>query len=92
MVAADEIDRKLLVGECKWRNSLNETETLSTLQDRRRMLPGYNAYEHYESGGRGEGLGPWINDVRFIRIKLLFRRLQSLLKEEAAGIEADKGD
>ena len=68
VVAADEIDRKLLVGECKWRNSLNETETLSTLQDRRRMLPGYNAYEHYESGGRGEGLGPWINDVRFIRI------------------------
>lgn len=70
-VAADEIDRKLLVGECKWRNSLNETETLSTLQDRRRMLPGYNAYERYESGGR-EGLGPWINDARFIRIKLLF--------------------
>lgn len=47
VVAADEIDGKLLVGECKWRNSLNETETLSTLQDRCRLLPGYNAYERY---------------------------------------------
>ena len=47
VVAADEIDRKLLVGECKWRNNLNETETLSTLQDRCRLLPGYNAYERY---------------------------------------------
>ena len=55
VVAADEIDRKLLVGDCKWRNSLNETETLSTLQDRRRMLPGYNAYECYESGGGEKG-------------------------------------
>lgn len=35
------------MGECKWHNSLNETEALSTLQDRRRMLPGYNAYERY---------------------------------------------
>ena len=55
VVAADEIDRKLLVGECKWRNSLNEMETLYTLQDRRRMLPGYNAYERYESGGGEKG-------------------------------------
>ena len=55
VVAADVIDGKLLVGECKWRNSLNETETLSTLQDRRRMLPGYNAYERYESGGGEKG-------------------------------------
>lgn len=47
VVAADEIDMKLLVGECKWRNNLNETETLSTLQDRCRLLPGYNAYERY---------------------------------------------
>ena len=47
VVAADEIDGKLLVGECKWRNGLNETETLSTLQDRCRLLPGYNVYERY---------------------------------------------
>lgn len=47
VVAADEIDRKLLVGERKWRNSLNGTETLSILQDRCRLLPGYNAYERY---------------------------------------------
>ena len=47
MVAADEIGGKLLVGECKWRNNLNETGTLSTLQDRCCLLPGYNAYERY---------------------------------------------
>ena len=47
VVAADEIDRKLLVGECKWRNSLNETETLFTLRNRCRLLLGYNAYERY---------------------------------------------
>lgn len=47
VVAADEIDGKLLVGECKWRNNLNETEALSTLQDRCRLLPGYNAYERH---------------------------------------------
>ena len=47
VVAADEIDKKLLVGECKWRNNLDESETLAALQDRCRLLPGYNGYERY---------------------------------------------
>ena len=47
VVASDEIEKKLLVGECKWRNSLNETETLVALQDRCRLLPGYASYERY---------------------------------------------
>lgn len=47
IVAADDLDKKLLVGECKWRNSINETKVLETLSDRCRLIPGYHVYERY---------------------------------------------
>ena len=41
LVAADDIDGKLLLGECKWRNEVDETDVVRTLIDRQRLIPGY---------------------------------------------------
>lgn len=47
VAALDDIDKKALVGECKWRKDFNESKTLQTLTDRCRLLAGYGAYERY---------------------------------------------
>ena len=41
LVAADNIDGKILLGECKWRNDVDETDATQTLLDRQRLIPGY---------------------------------------------------
>lgn len=40
LVAADTSSRKLLCGECKWRNSFDETEALQTLEHRSGLIGG----------------------------------------------------
>ena len=40
VVAANKRERTLLCGECKWRNSFDETEALSLLEQRSRLVPG----------------------------------------------------
>lgn len=40
VIAASRQERALLCGECKWRNSFNETEALSLLERRSRLVPG----------------------------------------------------
>ena len=47
VVASDEIDKCILIGECKWRNEINESEVLAALQERCGLLPGYTRYERY---------------------------------------------
>ena len=47
VVAEDGIDRNLIIAECKWRNSIDETAVVTSLRDKRRLLPGYRAYECY---------------------------------------------
>lgn len=47
VVAADDIDKKVIVAECKWRNEINETAVAESLRDKRRLLPGYRSYECY---------------------------------------------
>lgn len=47
VVASDEIDKRVLVGECKWRNEINESEVLESLRERCGLLPGYARYERY---------------------------------------------
>lgn len=47
IVAADEIDRLMLLGECKWRTSFDETAALEKLRMRSALLPGYREYWHY---------------------------------------------
>lgn len=47
VVAADDIEKRILLGECKWREHFNETETLDLLQDRTRLIPGYSFYALY---------------------------------------------
>ncbi len=41
LVVADDIDGGLLLGECKWRNEVNETDVVQTLLDRQRLIAGY---------------------------------------------------
>lgn len=41
VVAANARTRQLLLGECKWRNEVNETETLGKLAGRAAIFPGY---------------------------------------------------
>lgn len=40
LVAANREQHRLLCGECKWRNSFNEQETLAALQHRSALVPG----------------------------------------------------
>ena len=44
IVAANRAERMVLVGECKWRNSFDETEAISTLARRCGLLKGFNRY------------------------------------------------
>ena len=46
VVAVNSIERELLVGECKWRNSFDETRALRTLMSRAELLRGYDR-KHY---------------------------------------------
>lgn len=38
IVVGDSINGKLLLGECKWRNEVNETEAIATLRGRSRLV------------------------------------------------------
>ena len=42
VVAADRRDRTAIIGECTYRNSLDETRTVEMLLDKRRLLAGYD--------------------------------------------------
>ncbi|WP_130811175.1 ATP-binding protein [Olsenella sp. Marseille-P4559] len=42
VVATNAIEHELLVGECKWRNSFNESDAIKTLDHRSTLLRGFN--------------------------------------------------
>ena len=77
VVAIDQIDRRALLGECKWRNEIDEAAVLSTLVDRRRLIPGYEDYWLYvftkrrvgaKSLARAEELG----HARYVSVDEMF--------------------
>lgn len=41
LVAADPMEHKLLLGECKWRNNVNETDMVTALRERVGLVKGY---------------------------------------------------
>jgi len=45
VVAANKATSQILLGECKWRNSFNETAALQTLEERATLIKGYK--EHW---------------------------------------------
>lgn len=48
IVMDNEPEHRLLLGECKWRNHIDETETVRTLKDRRRLIQGdYQDCQYY---------------------------------------------
>lgn len=42
VIAADRRDRTAIIGECTYRNSLDETRTVEALLDKRRLLAEYD--------------------------------------------------
>ena len=48
IVMDNEPEKRLLLGECKWRNHVNETETIRTLKNRKRLIQGdYQDCQYY---------------------------------------------
>ena len=48
IVMDNEPEKRLLLGECKWRNHVDETETVRTLKERRRLIQGdYRDCQYY---------------------------------------------
>lgn len=43
-IAANRERKEILLGECKWRNSFNETETIETLEHRAGLINGFKRY------------------------------------------------
>lgn len=43
VVAADPVDKHLLIGECKWRNTFDESEAIGKLRHRAALVRGYSA-------------------------------------------------
>ncbi|MFR4548624.1 MAG: DUF234 domain-containing protein [Bifidobacterium breve] len=41
VVAADPLEQKLLIGECKWRNRFDETDMIESLKARVGLISGY---------------------------------------------------
>ena len=46
VVAGNKMDGNLLVGECKFRTSFNESETIQTLEPRAKLIPGFKRTHH----------------------------------------------
>lgn len=42
VIAADKPSKRILLGECKWRNSFNESKTLDKLKARANLVKGYD--------------------------------------------------
>ncbi|MCH9276153.1 hypothetical protein JS533_007705, partial [Bifidobacterium amazonense] len=49
VIAADPLDKQIVLGECKWRNSFNETEAIERLRRRAGLIHGYPADNAYFS-------------------------------------------
>lgn len=47
LVASDEIDKDLLLGECKWRNKFDVSSVLGGLREKGRLLQGYRRQWFY---------------------------------------------
>lgn len=46
VIAANESEKRILLGECKWKNDLNIAGTIATLRSRADLIPGYPE-KHY---------------------------------------------
>lgn len=77
VIAADDIDKRAILGECKWRASFDESEELAKLEDRQAPVPGYREHWRYlftkepvsEATRRKVANG---SHVRFVSVEDLF--------------------
>lgn len=46
VIAANESEKRILLGECKWKNDLNIAGTIAALRSRADLIPGYSE-KHY---------------------------------------------
>ncbi|MDR1473864.1 MAG: ATP-binding protein [Lactobacillales bacterium] len=47
VIMADKSERKIILGECKWKNQLNDVADISNLLEKKRLLPRYQEYYFY---------------------------------------------
>lgn len=82
VVAVNAIERELLVGECKWRNSFDETGALRTLMGRAELLRSYDRkrYVLFSKGEFSEGMrerASQSNDLRLVTLGDLYAELRA---------------
>ncbi len=81
VVAANKIERTLLVGECKWRNSFDETAAIGALEHRATLLRGFTRCYHVlftkrdvSAGTREKAAAR--DDLRVVTVTDLYRELR----------------
>ena len=80
VVAANKAEHRLLVGECKWRNSFDETAAIEALRHRATLLRGFSRCYHvlFTKGDVGEGTRAKVaaqDDLRVVTVSDLYREL-----------------
>lgn len=80
VIAADPIDKRVLLGECKWRNAINETKVIDQLRRRAGLVPGYDVDDAEFALFTKEPVGEttrakYANDerMRFVAVNELYR-------------------
>ena len=47
IVADNKEEKKVILGECKWRNNINDVEEIKKLMDKKKLLSQYDEYYFY---------------------------------------------
>lgn len=80
VIAANRAEHKLLVGECKWRSSFDETTALEALEHRATLLRGFTRCHHvlFTKRGVSEGTSARVaarDDLQIVTSVDLYREL-----------------
>ena len=73
----DSINKQLLLGECKWRNTVNESETIATLQSRSPLIKSnyarqYVLFTKYEAGDATIAKAEQDNSLKLVDAEHMF--------------------
>lgn len=77
IVMEDSINKQLLLGECKWRNTVNESETIATLQSRSPLIKSnyarqYVLFTKYKAGDATIAKAEQDNSLKLVDAEHMF--------------------
>lgn len=77
IVMEDSINKQLLLGECKWRNTVNESETIATLQSRSPLIKSnyarqYVLFTKYKAGDATIAKAEQDNSLKLVDAERMF--------------------